>query len=202
MSDPDDVFGQATVLRTARLTLRQVTEADGPGLFDIFGDDRVTEHYAWDTFTTIAEADALAARTASQFRQREAMRWGLVPHGIGDLAAAYWRRGLMSEAVAAVLTFGFDRMALNRVEATVHTANTASIGLLTRMGFTREGELRERVLHRGTFHDVYMFGITRADWLTGSTTVLSTTVLSTTTDCDVDVGGGGRRPRARLDRMS
>lgn len=178
------------MLRTARLKLRQVTETDGPGLFDIFGDDRVTEHYAWDTFTTIAEADTLAARTANQFRQREAIRWGLVPHGadrivgtcgytrwnqpnrfavIGyDLAAAYWRRGLMSEAVAAVLAFGFDRMALNRVEATVHTANTASGALLARMGFTCEGELRGRVLHRGAFHDVYIFGITRADWLAAS----------------------------------
>src|SRR5580658_2772045 len=184
-----DVFGQAVVLRTARLVLRQVTETDGAGLLDIFGDDRVTGHYAWDTFTSLAQAQALAERTAAQFRQGEAVRWGLVPRGGGriigtcgytrwnqenrfavigyDLASAYWRRGLMTEAVTAVLRFGFGRMTLNRVEATVHAGNTATAELLSRLGFTCEGRLRGRVLHRGAFHDVDMFGITRADWLAG-----------------------------------
>jgi ribosomal-protein-alanine N-acetyltransferase len=184
-----DVFGQAVMLRTARLVLRPVTEADGPGLFEIFGDDRVTRHYAWDTFISLAQAEALAARTADQFRRGEAVRWGLVPHGadriigtcgytrwnqenrlavIGyDLAAAYWRQGLMSEAVAAVLRFGFGQMALNRVEAIVHSGNAASCALLSRMGFTREGLLRGRALHRGEFRDVVMFAITRAEWPTG-----------------------------------
>ncbi len=183
------VFDQAAALRTSRLILRQITETDGPGLFDIFSDDQVTEHYAWDTFTNIAQAEDLAARTASQFRQREALRWGLVPHGadriigtcgytrwnhenrfaiIGyDLAAAYWRQGLMSEAVAEVLRFGFEQMELNRVEATVMTGNTASATLLLRIGFTQEGELRERAWHRGAFRDVWIFGLTRTDWLRG-----------------------------------
>lgn len=185
--DAEYVFGEATVLTTARLTLRQVTETDGQALFDIFSDDHVTEHYAWDTFTSLAQGDELAARTAGQFRQREALRWGLLLNGtdriigtcgytrwnqenrfavIGyDLARAYWRQGLMSEAVGAVLRFGFHHMALNRVEATVMTGNTASAALLRRMGFRSEGELRERVWHRGVFRDVWMFGITRAEWI-------------------------------------
>jgi [ribosomal protein S5]-alanine N-acetyltransferase len=67
----------------------------------------------------------------------------------------------MSEAVAAVLRFGFEQMALHRVEATVVTGNTASAALLSRAGFQREGVLRERLLKRGTFRDVWMFGLTR-----------------------------------------
>jgi len=123
-----DVFARPVMLRTARLSLRQITETDGPGLFDIFGDALVTEHYAWDTFTDLGQAEAL---------------------------------------VAEVLRFGFDQMALNRVEATVLTGNTASTALLHRMGFTREGVLRERTLTRGAFRDVWMFGLTRAEWTRG-----------------------------------
>lgn len=191
MTGPD-VFDQPPVLRTQRLLMRQITEADGEGLFGIFADDQVTEHYAWEAFTSAEQGHELAARTADQFRQRAAIRWGLVlpatPQIIGtcgytrwdqgnhfavlgyDLARPYWRRGLMSEAVAAVLQVGFGQMALHRVEATVMAGNTASATLLSRAGFRREGVLRERVLKRGTFRDVQMYGLTRADWAVSAQT--------------------------------
>jgi [ribosomal protein S5]-alanine N-acetyltransferase len=181
-----DVFSDPPVLRTERLVLRQITEADGEGLFAIFADDLVTEHYAWDTFTDVGQGHALAARTAEQFQRREAIRWGLVQPGLPriigtcgytrwnqenqfavlgyDLARPYWHRGLMSEAVAAILRFGFERMALHRVEATVLTGNTASAALLGRAGFQLEGVLRGRALQREIFRDMWMFGITRDDW--------------------------------------
>lgn len=185
-----DVFDDPPVLRTERLVLRQITESDGEGLFGIFADDQVTHHYAWDAFTSVEQGHQLAAHTAEQFRRREAIRWGLLlpgtPHIIGtcgftrwnrdnqfavlgyDLARPYWRRGLMSETVAAVMRLGFERMALHRVEATVLTGNTASATLLSRAGFHREGVLRGRVRKAGAFRDVWMFGITRADWAEGA----------------------------------
>lgn len=187
-----DVFECPPVLRTRRLVLRQITEADGEGLFDIFADDQVTEHYAWDAFTSIGQGHELAARTAALFRQRTAIRWGLLlpasPQIIGtcgytrwdqdnhfavlgyDLARPYWRQGLMSEAVAAVLQLGFGPMALHRVEATVITGNAASAALLYRAGFRCEGVLRERALKRGAFRDVQMFGLTRDLWVAAART--------------------------------
>jgi ribosomal-protein-alanine N-acetyltransferase len=181
-----DVFDEPAVLRTERLMLRQITESDGPDLFDIFGDDQVTAHYAWDTFTSIEQGHALAEQTARAFAQRESLRWGLIPHGseaiVGtcgytrwsrdnrfailgyDLARPYWHGGLMTEAVTEVLRFGFERMDLNRVEALVMAGNVASITLLSRVGFTHEGELRGRALHRGEFRDVWTFGLLRSEW--------------------------------------
>jgi hypothetical protein len=50
------------------------------------------------------------------------------------------------------------------VEATVLTGNTASAALLGRAGFQRQGVLRGRFLKREAFWDVWMFGLTRADW--------------------------------------
>jgi len=180
-----EVLADPPVLRTERLLMRQITESDGEGLFGIFADDEVTEHYEWDTFTSIERGHELAARTAAQHRQRDAVRWGLLlpasPHIIGtcgytrwnqenqfavlgyDLARRYWRQGLMSEAVAAVLQLGFKQAALHRVEATVMAGNTASAAVLTRAGFQHEGTLRGRALKRGEFRDVHIFGITQQD---------------------------------------
>jgi ribosomal-protein-alanine N-acetyltransferase len=180
-----EVLADPPVLRTQRLLMRQITESDGEGLFGIFAEDEVTKHYAWDTFTSIEQGHELAARTAAQHRQRDAIRWGLLlpasPHIIGtcgytrwnqenqfavlgyDLARPYWHHGLMSEAVAAVLQLGFEQAALHRVEATVMAGNTASAAVLTRAGFQHEGTLRGRALKRGEFQDVHIFGITRQD---------------------------------------
>ena len=185
-----DVFDEPAVLRTDRLLLRQITESDGPALFDIFSDDEVTAHYALDTFTNIEQGHALAERTARAFRERQAMRWGLVPHGadriIGtcgytrwtvesrfailgyDLARPYWRQGLMTEAVTEVLRFGFEDMELHRVEALAMAGNVASMTLLSRLGFSHEGELRSRALHRGEFRDVWYFGLLQSEWTAGN----------------------------------
>jgi len=181
-----DVFDDPPVLRTKRLVLRQITESDGDGLFEIFGDPEVCAYYEWDTFASPEQGHALAARSADQFRQRQAIRWGLElpgsPHIVGtcgytrwnrenrfailgyDLARCHWRRGLMSEAVAAVLGVGFGQMALNRVEATVQAGNMASVRVLERAGFRREGVLRERAFKGGDFRDVWTFGVTRVEW--------------------------------------
>jgi RimJ/RimL family protein N-acetyltransferase len=133
----------AEVLRTERLLLRQITESDGEGLFDIFADEQVTEHYAWDAFTSVGQGHELAARTAGQFRRREAIRWGLLPPGSPRIIGCGYTRWSQENRFAG---------------------NTASAALLDRAGFRREGVLRERALKRGVFRDVWMYGITDAEW--------------------------------------
>jgi ribosomal-protein-alanine N-acetyltransferase len=183
----EDVFVAMPVLATDRLMLRAMTEADADGLFDIFSDDEVCEYYAWDTFTDLDQARELAARGVEQYRRKESLRWGLTLPGtdriIGtcgyarwsrehrygvlgyDLARRYWRQGLMSEAVAEVLRFGFEQLDLHRVEATMLVGNAASAAVLTRAGFRLEGQLAERAWHRGAFHDMQFFGLTKPTWL-------------------------------------
>jgi ribosomal-protein-alanine N-acetyltransferase len=183
----DDVFVALPVLSTPRLVLRGMTEADADGLFDIFSDEQVCQYYAWDTFTDPAQARELAARGVEQYRRQESLRWGLTLPGadriIGtcgyarwsrehrygvlgyDLARRYWRQGLITEAVAAVLRFGFEQLDMHRVEATMLAGNAASAAVLARAGFRLEGQLSERAWHRGTFHDVHLYGLTRPTWL-------------------------------------
>lgn len=59
----------------------------------------------------------------------------------------------MTEAVRAMIQFGFEHMCLNRIEAEVMPENIASIRLLLKLGFVEEGVLHERSFWRGAFHD-------------------------------------------------
>lgn len=80
-----------------------------------------------------------------------------------DLVRGHWRQGIMTEALTAMLRFGFDRMALNRIEAEVEPGNVASETLLRKLGFRLEGTLRESGYWRGGYQDLQMFSLLRRE---------------------------------------
>jgi ribosomal-protein-alanine N-acetyltransferase len=84
-----------------------------------------------------------------------------------DLARPYWRQGIMSEALHAMLDFGFTQMALHRIEAQVEPGNVASAALLNKLGFQREGLLRDYGYWRGSYQDIQLFSLLRRDWKIG-----------------------------------
>lgn len=66
---------------------------------------------------------------------------------------------MMQEALAAVLNFGFRTLQLHSVEANVNPGNTASIKLLERNHFIREGYFRENYFYNGRFLDSAVYSL-------------------------------------------
>ena len=81
-----------------------------------------------------------------------------------DLGPDFWGQGYMREALFAVLANGFDQMRLNRIDALVYTENERSIRLLQKLGFMREGLLRDYFHQDGKFHDHYIFSLLKREW--------------------------------------
>jgi ribosomal-protein-alanine N-acetyltransferase len=81
-----------------------------------------------------------------------------------DLSPNYWRRGIATKAINYIVKFAFDYFKVNRIEASVATANTASKNLLVKCGFVVEGILRQHRYHKGYFHDVYFLSLIRDDY--------------------------------------
>ena len=85
-----------------------------------------------------------------------------------SLARAWWGQGIASEAVRAVLDFGFSRMRLHRVTAMTIADNHRSVRMLERLGFRREGTRREYSWEEdGTFHDSAIYGLLESDGIGG-----------------------------------
>jgi len=82
------------------------------------------------------------------------------------LGKDYWRKGITSEALPALLDFGFNQLGLNKITAECLTRNVASAALLSKVGFTQEGLFRCHFRKREDepFHDVLAWGILRTDW--------------------------------------
>lgn len=75
-----------------------------------------------------------------------------------------WGQGYATEAGRALLEWGFDVMDLNRVSAQTDTRNEASARVLTKLGFTLEGILRENVIVDGEVSDDATYSLLRREW--------------------------------------
>jgi ribosomal-protein-alanine N-acetyltransferase len=79
------------------------------------------------------------------------------------IGAPYARQGYMTAAVRAVIPFVFDSLELHRLEAACLPANTASVRLLERTGFTREGLARRYLKINGVWQDHVLYALLEGD---------------------------------------
>ena len=185
-------FLQPDPIESSRLLLRLVEERDIPALLKINGDDEVTRFLPYATWRSNADGEAwfaryralIASNTASQFvvvekassaivgtcllfrheAASERMELGYV------LDRAHWGRGLMREALSALISHAFTTYGLRRLEAEVNPDNLASDALLRRLGFTHEGVLRKRWMTKGAVYDVNFYGLLGDEWRAVSST--------------------------------
>lgn len=74
------------------------------------------------------------------------------------------RSGLMSEALKPIIAYGFEEMKLNRIEAFIGPNNSASIRLVEKFGFTREGLLRQHYYKDGQFEDSVAYSLLQEEY--------------------------------------
>jgi ribosomal-protein-alanine N-acetyltransferase len=181
------IFQTFPQLETDRLILRRMQVADAEAIFRILSDDEVTRHYDDATFTDPSQASEQIEAWEIGYTQQRCIRWGItfkedgvvigscgfygihpwhLRGSIGyELARPFWRQGIMSEALTAILALGFGEMGLNRIDAVVLPDNLASIRLLEKLGFCNEGLLREYENwgNKG-FVDLCMLSLLKKTW--------------------------------------
>lgn len=173
-------------LRTARLRLRPFAGADADDLFALQSDARVLRYWDAPPWTDRARADQFIAACEQMAAEGTGARvvmehgatgsflgWcGLTRHhpvhrsaSLGYcLAESAWGQGYTTEAAAALLGWAFATLDLNRVQAEVDTRNPASARVLEKLGFVREGTLREDCVVAGDVSDSWVYGLLRREW--------------------------------------
>jgi [ribosomal protein S5]-alanine N-acetyltransferase len=182
----DTAFTRFPSLTTNRLQLRQIQSSDADALFAILSDPQVTQFYGHEPHQSIDETKALIAQIQFRYLKRDGLRWGITLHGeeklLGscgfhrfgpdfhrvetgyELDRSFWGKGIMTEAMTAILTYGFTDLNLHRIEAIIDIANDRSKALLLKLGFTYEGNLRQRYSFRNGFDDEHYFGLLKDEW--------------------------------------
>jgi len=116
-------------------------------------DQRSDASYAFFVFRKGDEA-LVGGLTLANIRRGVAQA-GSLGYWIGEPFA---RRGLMTGAVKGLVPFSFASLRLHRLEAACIPSNTASIRLLEKAGFEREGYAREYLCINGSWQDHLLFG--------------------------------------------
>jgi [ribosomal protein S5]-alanine N-acetyltransferase len=182
----DAAFTHFPSLTTKRLLLRQIQLEDAEALFAIFSDEQVMEFYGHEPHQSLSDTQESIRRTQAHYSQREALRWGITLQGedrvLGscslhnfdagfhraetgyELSRASWGQGITYEAMSAILSYGFTELGFHRVEAIIDIVNERSKGLLLKLGFTYEGNLRQRYIFRDRFEDEHYFGLLKDEW--------------------------------------
>ena len=180
-------FRRLPKLETERLLLRKVRRRDAADLFAYAQDPEVSRHVLWTAHRSLSDSRAFLSQLCRQYRLGLPATFGIEEKESGrligtigfmglsaehryaevgySLARSRWNRGLMTEALKAVLCFAFETLELNRVEAVHETDNPASGKVMAKAGMKPEGTLRQRVCNKGHFSDVRMWAILKEDWL-------------------------------------
>lgn len=171
---------------TARLTLRSITPTDVDDFFKIYSNPEVMRYWSSPPLPDRDAASEQIANIQKGFERREMLKWGIArrtdsrligsvtlfhpdfTHRRVELGYAlgrdYWRQGFMKETLNAVLDYAFNSLNMHRIEADVDPRNDASVRTLERLGFKREGYLRERWQVSGEIQDAYFYGLLKPEW--------------------------------------
>jgi ribosomal-protein-alanine N-acetyltransferase len=167
-------------VRLREFRLDDLDEADA-----ILGDDRVTWWLSFDSRTREQQAEVL---TGAIERAKHTPRTeyylavtthtddqliGFVRLGLSGVQAAklggagavsHWGHGYALDATRTIIDFGLTTLGLHRISAAIGPDNAASIALVTRLGFTQEGRLRDHVFTNGAWRDSILYSLLAHEW--------------------------------------
>lgn len=174
------------VITSQRTVLRWISEDDIDALYDIFSNAQVMRYWSSGPLANREAAAAMQREIAAGNQNNTMLKWGLalrdsnlvigtatlfnlnLDNGRAEIGYAmgrdYWGKGYMHEALQTLVSHAFEVMKLRRLEADVDPRNAASIRTLERLGFQREGFLRERWHVNGEIQDAYFYGLLRREW--------------------------------------
>lgn len=173
------------IIETDRLILREVIKEDVADMFLYLSDKDVMKHMGLEAFQTEKETLDEIGWYQTIFKEATGIRWGITHKENGrvigscgffnmhrehsrteigyELSKEHWGQGIASEALEAVIHYGFRHLQLERIQALVEPANSSSLKLLEKNGFEQEGLLRHYEFTCGKFDDLYMYSILKGD---------------------------------------
>ena len=177
---------QPVLIPAKRLTLRFLSDTDLPAVYEIFSHPEVMRYWSYPPWTDPSQAqrwlrsvqegydngtalqlgierraDPALVGTCTLFQFHPASRRAEIGYALGR---PYWGAGYMHEALQACVGYAFQTLALNRLEADIDPRNLASAKTLERLGFQKEGHLRERWIVDDEVSDTDLYGLLQREW--------------------------------------
>lgn len=173
-------------IETPRLLLRRFTAADAQAMYENWAsDEHVTRYMAWPRHESPADSEKVLTQWVQDYEKPDFYEWAIVLKDLGQpignievlslddyvqkanlgysIGRAFWGKGIMPEALKAVIDFLFDEVGLNRVEACHDARNPNSGKVMAKCGMTHEGTMRQWAWTNAGICDTCNYGILKSD---------------------------------------
>ena len=173
-------------LETERLLLRRVVESDVNEVFALRSNAETMQYIPRPLVTSNEEALEHIRMIEDKIVADEGINWAITLKGNSKLLGIighyrikpehyrseigymllpdYQGKGIITEAIKAVVAYGFDQMNLHSIEAIIDPANTASAMVLEKNDFVKEAHFRENECYNGKFLDTVIYGLLESEF--------------------------------------
>lgn len=173
-------------ITTQRMLIRKLGIGDAEDIYAVSRNPAVSRFVLWDTHRSLMDSRAMIRGVLRSYRMDEPAPLAMVyretnrvvgtigfiwidrEHNSAEigysLAQEMWNRGLTTEALRAMIAFGFEKLHLNRIEAQFDVRNVASGRVMEKAGMRKEGVLRQRMYNKGEYIDLEMWAILASDY--------------------------------------
>lgn len=175
-----NIFEKFPVLELDRIILREIQTSDAKKFFDYTNNPKVNAFLPKDEIpNSIIQAEEELSYWARLFHYRHCVYWAIElkkdsrfigtcgfhnwskTHHRGeisyDLDYNYWGNGYTTEAIKAIIEYGFYKMSMIRIQATAAVDNYPSIRVLEKNGFLKEGLMKNYGILHDQVKDFYLF---------------------------------------------
>ncbi len=169
-----------------KINLRTLKRSDAQSIFENAKDKEISQYTNVPHPYTLKAAKEFIKKTQKDNRLKKAYYFGIEDKkskqiiGMIDfvrynktnknaevgywLGKRYWRQGIMKEALGLLLDFGFNKLKLHRISATVIESNIKSKTRIEKAGFKYEGKSREHIFRENKYSDLLMYGILKKEY--------------------------------------
>jgi [ribosomal protein S5]-alanine N-acetyltransferase len=183
------IYNGTPKIETDRPTLRRLEHIDAQSVFDHWiSDERVTDNRVNAAHKSISETVERVARIVSGYETKEFCYWGIELKATGELIGEidlydfdsttdncevsysigykWWNQGFGTEALRAVVDYGFRNMNIHKISAAHNTDNPASGKIMSKVGMIQEGIIKHMIRNsKNQYKDCAVWGILQEDYL-------------------------------------
>ena len=174
-------------IETSRLILRRAVREDAEPMFRNWAaDPEVTKYLTWPTYEKVETAYQILDLWAGEYEKPDYYQWMIVLKKLGEpigsisvvrqndrveeaevgycIGSHWWHKGIVSEALAAVIKYLFEEVGMNRVAARHDPNNPHSGGVMRKCGMKYEGTNRACDRNNQGICDAAQYSILRSEW--------------------------------------
>lgn len=178
---------QIPEVKTEQYILRGLRVEDAGDLYPIMSNKETMKFITPHPVQSIAEIKESIAASLLKFEQSKELPWVIIYKATNETIGIFrfhkmneWHKkaemgvvigeksqnkGVMTEILPALLKYGFEQLALNRIVGDIFAGNVGSQQLLEKHGFQKEGILRQTDFDGENFHDTVVYSLLKSEYI-------------------------------------